>query len=394
VQGAGELVTKLDRQLEERLVRYVRIDTQSDEGSPTSPSTEKQLVLLRLLADELEEIGASDITLTDYGTVLASIPATVSHPVPTIAFLGHVDTVPGFSGTNVEPVVHRDYDGADIAFANDPDAVLSPKDYSYLASKVGDDIVTGSGVTLLGADDKAGVAIVMEMVRQLLENPEIPHGPIRVCFTPDEEIGRGVHPNLPKDLRADVAYTLDGAELGEIVFETFSGDKAVVKIRGVSTHPGDAKDNMVNALRLAAKACHKIRGRRKRPMSATDSYIRTTFVETRQRRKFTSSCGTSRKTSFASTAPCWLQFALTSNPRNRGLPFPARFRHSIETCATGCRTTCGQWSSRKKRVACLGSRPFRRRFVAVPMAPGSQKWVFPRPTCLQECRTSTVHSSG
>jgi tripeptide aminopeptidase len=248
----------LERRLEDRLVRYARIDTQSDEASPTSPSTEKQLVLLRLLVDELRDIGASDVSITDYGTVLATIPATVPHPVPTIAFLGHVDTVPGFSGTNVQPVVHRSYDGSDITFANDSEAVLSPKDYPYLATKVGDDIITASGVTLLGADDKAGVAIVMELARHLLEHLDIPHGPIRVCFTPDEEVGRGVHKDLPADLKADFAYTLDGADLGEVVFETFSADKALVTVKGVSTHPGDAKGIMVNALRLAAKIVDRL----------------------------------------------------------------------------------------------------------------------------------------
>jgi tripeptide aminopeptidase len=248
----------LERRLEDRLVRYARIDTQSDEASPTSPSTEKQLVLLRLLVDELRDIGASDVSITDYGTVLATIPATVPHPVPTIAFLGHVDTVPGFSGTNVQPVVHRSYDGSDITFANDSEAVLSPKEYPYLATKTGDDIITASGVTLLGADDKAGVAIVMELARHLLEHLDIPHGPIRVCFTPDEEVGRGVHKDLPADLKADFAYTLDGADLGEVVFETFSADKALVTVKGVSTHPGDAKGIMVNALRLAAKIVDRL----------------------------------------------------------------------------------------------------------------------------------------
>jgi tripeptide aminopeptidase len=242
-----------DRELEERLVRYARIDTQSDESSSTSPSTEKQRDLLRLLVDELSEIGARDVTLTDYGAVLATIPSTVTSDVPTIAFLAHVDTSPAFSGTGVEPIVHHTYDGGDIVLPNDSNAVLSPDQFPYLATKVGDDIITASGATLLGADDKAGVAIIMVMARHVLENPDIPHGPIRVCFTPDEEIGRGVHANLPDDLNADVAYTLDGAELGAIVYETFSADKAIVTIQGVSAHPGQAKDVLVNALHLAAR---------------------------------------------------------------------------------------------------------------------------------------------
>lgn len=242
-----------DRELEERLVRYARIDTQSDESSETTPSTERQYDLLRLLVEELEQIGASDVTLTGYGVVLATIPATVEADVPTVAFLAHVDTTEAFSGAGVEPIVHRNYDGSDIVLPDDPQQVLSPEHFPYLATKKGEDIVTASGTTLLGADDKAGVAIIMTMARHLLEHPEIPHGPIRLCFTPDEEIGRGVLGDLPPDLRADVAYTLDGAEVGEVVYETFSADRAVVRIEGVSTHPGDAKDEMVNALHLAAK---------------------------------------------------------------------------------------------------------------------------------------------
>lgn len=234
-------------------MRYARMDTQSDEASTTTPSTPKQYDLLRLLVDELRAMGAQDVTLTDYGAVLATIPATAPTQAPTIAFLAHVDTAPAFSGTGVKPIVHRRYGGGDIVLPEDPAAVLSPQQFPYLAQKIGDDIITASGTTLLGADDKAGVAIVMTMTHHLLQNPRIAHGTIRVAFTPDEEIGRGVHANLPRDLKADVAYTLDGAELGEIVFETFSADKAIVRIQGVSAHPGQAKDILVNALHLAAK---------------------------------------------------------------------------------------------------------------------------------------------
>ena len=243
----------LSGELVERLTRYVRIDTQSDEASATSPSTSKQYDLLRLLADELRAIGAADVALTGYGALLATIPATVTTDVPIVAFLAHVDTAPAFSGTGVEPVVHRDYAGGDIVLSADTSLVLSPQEFPYLAGKVGEDIVTASGTTLLGADDKAGVAVVMTMARHLLQGPDVAHGTIRVCFTPDEEIGRGVHADLPVDLGASVAYTLDGAELGEIVYETFSADKATVKVTGVSAHPGQAKDKLVNALHLAAK---------------------------------------------------------------------------------------------------------------------------------------------
>jgi tripeptide aminopeptidase len=242
-----------DAELEERLVRYVRIDTQSDEASTTCPSTERQYDLLRLLVSELQAIGVRDARLTEYGVVLATIPATTDRPAPTIAFLAHVDTAPQFDATGVKPIVHRRYDGGEIVLPDGDDVRLSPARYPYLATKVGDDIITASGATLLGADDKAGVAIIMTMARHLLAHPEVPHGPIRIAFTPDEEVGRGVDPRLPGDLGAEVAYTLDGAELGEIVYETFSADKAEVRVEGVSIHPGQAKDTLVNALHLAAR---------------------------------------------------------------------------------------------------------------------------------------------
>lgn len=240
-------------ELKERFVRYARIDTQSDEKSTTSPSTAKQYDLLRLLTDELIDIGAHEITLTDYGAVLASIPATVETNAPTIAFLAHVDTAPAFSGSNVNPLVHSNYQGGDIILPDEPGALLSPEESPYLAKKIGEDIITASGKTLLGADDKAGIAIIMTAAHYLLKNPQIPHGALRVAFTPDEEIGRGVHQKFPAELQATFAYTLDGAELGEIVYETFSADKAQVLIQGVSIHPGQAKEKLVNALHLAAK---------------------------------------------------------------------------------------------------------------------------------------------
>ena len=247
------MTMNFDREVEERLLRYVQIDTTADESSPTSPSTERQYDLLNLLVDELNGIGAQDVRLTDYGAVLATIPATVKGDVPTIALLAHVDTSPAYSGAGIKPLVHRNYQGGDIHLPDDPEQVLTYENSPYLKERIGDDIVTASGTTLLGADDKAGVAIVMAAARHLLNNPDIPHGPIRIGFTPDEEIGRGVHADLPADLGATFAYTLDGAHRGELVYETFSADRAVVHIQGVSIHPGWAKDKLVNALHLAAK---------------------------------------------------------------------------------------------------------------------------------------------
>lgn len=240
-----------DQELETRLVRYAAIDSQSDEDSPASPSTEVQFGMLRLLETELRDMGAQEVQLTDYGVVLATIPGTA--PGPTISFLAHVDTAPQFNATGVKPRVIRGYNGGAISYPDDPALTLTPEDNPYLAEKVGHDLITASGTTLLGADDKAGVAIIMTAARHLLANPDLPHGPIRIAFTPDEEVGRGVSERLPKDLAADFAYTFDGGAVGEVEYESFSADGVVVKIKGVSIHPGLAKGKMVNAIHLAAK---------------------------------------------------------------------------------------------------------------------------------------------
>ena len=244
-------MSQFNSELKERLVRYCAIDSQSDIDSPKTPSTDCQHEMLDLMVAELKEIGASDVTKTDYGTVLATIPGNSDGP--TIGFLAHVDTAPQFNATGVKPRVIEGYNGGDITYPDNPDLVLSPDDFPYLAQKVGDDIIAASGLTLLGADDKSGIAVIMTAMRHLLENPEIKHPTIRVAFTPDEEIGRGVDAQLPADLGVDFAYTFDGGDLGEIVYETFSADFAVVTVKGVSIHPGSAKDKLVNAIHLGAK---------------------------------------------------------------------------------------------------------------------------------------------
>ena len=244
-------MTRFNTELKTRLVRYCAIDSQSDMDSPTAPSTECQHDMLDLLVEELTAIGAAEVTKTDYGTVIATIPGTVDGPV--IGFLAHVDTAPQFNASGVKPRVLEGYNGGAITYPDNPDLILSPEEFPYLAGKVGHDIVTASGLTLLGADDKAGIAIIMTAARHLLENPQIERPTIRVAFTPDEEIGRGVDARLPADLGVDFAYTLDGGDVGEIVYETFSADFAVVTVRGVSIHPGTAKDKLVNAIHLAAK---------------------------------------------------------------------------------------------------------------------------------------------
>lgn len=241
-------------ELAARFLRYVQIDTQSNEQSTTIPSTACQFDLLRLLAQELAEIGARDVRLQENGFVFATLPATVTdRTLPRVAFLAHVDTAPGFAASGVRPIVHRAYDGTPIVLPDDPHQVLDPAHLPYLQQKVGHDIVTASGTTLLGADDKAGVAIIMTMAAHLLAHPEIPHGELRICFTSDEEIGSGINHLDLADLAADYAYTLDGGAVGELDYESFSADKAVVKVTGVSTHPGEAFGKLVNALHLAAK---------------------------------------------------------------------------------------------------------------------------------------------
>ena len=331
-----------DRELEERLVRYARIDTESAEASSCTPSTDKQYDLLNLLAGELREMGAEDVTLTNYGAVLATIPPTAEVAVPTIALLAHVDTTEAFAGAAVEPIVHRGYGGGDISYPDNPDLVLSPDVSPYLAGKTGEDIITASGTTLLGADDKAGVAIIMTMARHLLDHPEIAHGPIRVCFTPDEEIGRGVDSSLPRDLGADVGYTLDGGEAGEVVYETFSADKAVVSVTGVSAHPGDAKGILVNALHLASKIVMTLPHVTRTP-EVTDgregSSTSMGWRAMRPRPSFTSSCATSSGTGLPITATCSNRSAPPCRRRSRALTSRARSRRNIAICATGWRTT-------------------------------------------------------
>jgi tripeptide aminopeptidase len=240
-------------ELLERFCRYVQIDTRSDHHSATTPSTPAQWNLLRLLEQEVRAIGASDVVITEHGYVLATIPATTRKTaVPTLAWFAHADTAMELPG-NAKPIVHRGYNGRPIVLPDDPSQVLTVETTPHLREAIGEDIITASGTTLLGADDKSGIAIVMTAAHHLLRHPEIPRGKIRLCFNPDEEIGRGVERLDLALLGADFAYTLDGEERGEINFETFSADGAVVEFRGVASHPGWAKDVMVNALRLAGR---------------------------------------------------------------------------------------------------------------------------------------------
>ena len=238
--------------LAKRFMRYVRIDTQSDPHNEAQPSTEKQKDLSRLLVCELQEMGVMDAELDEAGYVYATIPATVPHPVPVICFCAHVDTAPDCSGTGVKPLLHRAWDGSPIILPDDPTQVLTVDRHPYLSERVGDDIITASGTTLLGADDKAGVAIIMEAAARWMADTSIPHGNIRLLFTPDEEIGRGVDKVDMDRLGAVAGYTLDGSERGSLEDETFSADALDVSIQGISAHPGFAKGRLVNALKVAA----------------------------------------------------------------------------------------------------------------------------------------------
>jgi len=237
----------------ERFLRYVQIDTQSDPQSTVYPTTEKQKNLSKLLADELKQMGITDAHTDEWGYVYATIPSTSNKKVPVICFCAHVDTAPDCSGTGVKPIVHKNYQGQDIVLPDDPAQVLRMSEYPYLKTQLGNDIITASGTTLLGSDDKAGVAEIMDLANFLITNPTLKHGQIKILFTPDEEVGKGTAKVDLKKLGADFGYTLDGGDAGSLEDETFSADGVQVIIHGVSAHPGYAKDKMVNALKIAGE---------------------------------------------------------------------------------------------------------------------------------------------
>jgi tripeptide aminopeptidase len=239
----------------ERFLRYVQVDTQSDDDSETYPSTAKQLDLGKMLAQELREIGLEDVELTEHGYVFATLSGSAG---PTVGLIAHMDTSSDESGTNVKPQVIRNYDGGDIVLPGDPRKVLRPSENPILAERAGHDIVTTDGTTLLGGDDKAGVAEIMGAVTYLAAHPEIEHAPIRVGFTVDEEVGRGVDHFDIDEFGADFAYTLDGSEIGRIDDETFSASEVRIRIEGHSVHPGTSKGKMVNAIKLAARIVERL----------------------------------------------------------------------------------------------------------------------------------------
>jgi len=243
----------------ERFIRYVQIDTQSDPQSKSFPSTEKQKRLSLLLVNELKEIGIKNAEMDEFGYVYATIASNSEKKnVPVICFCSHVDTAPDCSGTNVKPILHKSYDGKDISLPDDTTQVLSSKVYPYLQHYLGEDIITASGKTLLGADDKSGVAAIMQAADFIMKNPSIKHGEIKILFTPDEEVGKGTAKLDMKKLGADFGYTLDGGESGSLEDETFSADGATIIIHGVIAHPGYAKGKLVNALKVAAEVLHAL----------------------------------------------------------------------------------------------------------------------------------------
>jgi tripeptide aminopeptidase len=242
----------------DRFVRYAKIDTQSDPTSPTCPSTEKQKNLGRLLVTELTKIGISDAELDEHGYVYATLKSNSTKQVPTICFCSHIDTSPDCNGTNVNPIIHKRYNGNDIVLPNDNTQIIKLAEHPALASQIGNDIVTADGTTLLGADNKAGLAEIMDAINFLVQHPEIKHGDIRILFTPDEEIGRGADKVNIKKLNASYGYTIDGETIGHIENETFSADAVSIVIKGAPTHPGFAKNKMEHAIKIATQIINKL----------------------------------------------------------------------------------------------------------------------------------------
>ena len=241
-----------------RFISYVIIDTESDAASPTTPSTKKQLVLAKKLVKELQDIGMSEVTIDKNGYVMATLPANIEKEVPTIGFISHYDTTPDFTGANVKPQIVENYDGGDIVINPAENIVLSPKRFKDLLKYKGQTLITTDGTTLLGADDKAGLTEIVSAMEHLLANPEIKHGRVRICFTPDEEIGRGAHLFDVEKFGCDWAYTMDGSEIGQLEYENFNAAQAKLTFKGRSVHPGYAKNKMINAMLLASSFIAKL----------------------------------------------------------------------------------------------------------------------------------------
>ncbi len=249
---------KIKHTVAERFLNYVKIDTQSDPSSASTPSTEKQKNLSKILVDELLQMGIKDAHLDEHGYVYATLPSNSEKKVPVICFCSHVDTSPDCSGANVKPVIHKNYDGSALILPGDTSVVIKPEEQSELKNQIGNDIITADGTTLLGADDKAGVAEIMDAANFLMNHPEIKHGEIKILFTPDEEIGRGVDKVDMKKLGADFGYTMDGETAGQFEYENFSADGVTIEITGFSIHPGYAKNKMESAVKIASSIVDRL----------------------------------------------------------------------------------------------------------------------------------------
>lgn len=245
-------------QIKERFLKYIQIDTQSDPESQTTPSTEKQWDLARLLARELEDIGLEEVSIDENAYIMATLPSNVAHEVPTIGFISHFDTSPDYSGSGVKPMIHENYQGQDLVLSEKDNIVLSPSYFDDLLLYKGQTLITTDGSTLLGADDKAGIAEIVTAMEHLVRHPEIKHGKIRVAFTPDEEIGRGAHKFDVEKFGADWAYTMDGSQVGELEYENFNAAGATVTIHGKIVHPGYAKGKMINSMLIASEFIQKL----------------------------------------------------------------------------------------------------------------------------------------
>ena len=275
------MLENYDNTVVERFMRYVQIDTQSNPHSGLHPSTLKQKNLSVLLAQELQLIGVANVETDEFGYVYGTIPATSSKKMPVVCFCSHIDTTPDCNGTNVKPILHKAYNGHPIILPDDEKQIINVDKYPYLQEHIGNDVITASGKTLLGADDKAGIAIIMDFANYLITHPEIKHGTIKILFTPDEEIGEGTVKIDLKKLGADFAYTLDGGKLGTIEDETFSANEVTVTIFGVIAHPGDAKGKMVNAIKIASEIIAKLPKKYLSPESTNkrDGFIHPLQIE-------------------------------------------------------------------------------------------------------------------
>ena len=365
----------------DRFLRYVAIDTRANEDSKSCPSTPGQLVLMRILAAELNRIGLDDVALDDNGYLMATIPATTTATVPTIGFIAHVDTSPEMSATDVRPLVHPSYDGRDLVLPDDPSAVLRLSEQPDLLSQFGNDIVTASGLTLLGADDKAGVAEIVTAADHLMRHPEIAHGPIRIAFTPDEEIGRGADRFDVQQFGAVCAYTLDGGPRGELEYESFSADAMTLTFKGFNTHPGYAKGRMVNAIRLAARFIDRLPAQGMSPettgghegfvhpyqMEASVDRTRVkvlirdfvtaalagkeALVERLAREVVSSVARRWRSRSKSPTATCarsWIDTRTSSSARAKRSAAPASNRSSGRSAAAPTARDCRSWGCRRR----------------------------------------------